>query len=89
MGDLPRPLLLAHLSSLVPPVKGAGRAFTTVSLDLKPAPATNRREQMVGKGLLPGQTGQIKMKDGKVVTVKFVGYDSKTHLAKVSAVLQQ
>ena len=89
MTDLPRPLLLAHLSSLVPPVKGAGRAFTTVSLDLKPAPATNRREQMVGKGLLPGQTGQIKMKDGKVVTVKFVGYDSKTHLAKVSAVLQQ
>ncbi|MDH4387526.1 MAG: hypothetical protein QE269_02230 [Fimbriimonas sp.] len=88
MADLPRPLLLAHLSSLVPPAKGAGKAFTTVSLDLKPAPARNRREQMAGKGLLPGQSGTIKMKDGKVVVVKFVAYDSQTHLAKVSAVLQ-
>ena len=88
MADLPRPLLLAHLSSLVPPAKGAGKAFTTVSLDLKPAPVRNRREQMAGKGLLPGQSGTIKMKDGRVVVVKFVEYDSQTHLAKVNAVLQ-
>ncbi len=89
MADLPRPLLLAHLSSLVPPAKGAGKAFTTVSLDLKPAPAGKRREQMVGKGLAPGQSGTIKMKDGKPVTVRFVSYDPVTHMAKVSAVLPQ
>jgi S1-C subfamily serine protease len=43
---------------------------------------------MAGKGLLPGQSGTIKMKDGRVVVVKFVEYDSQTHLAKVNAVLQ-
>ena len=89
MQDSPRPLLLAHLSSLVAPAKGAARAFTTVSLDLKPAPATTRREQMAGKGLAPGQSGTVRMKDGKSVILKFVGYDSKSHQAKVSAVLQQ
>lgn len=89
MQDSPRPLLLAHLSSLVAPSKGAARAFTTVSLDLKPAPATTRREQMAGKGLAPGQSGTIRMKDGKSLILKFVGYDSKSHQAKVSAVLQQ
>ena len=89
MLDLPRPILFAHLSSLVPPAKGAGKAFTTVSLDLKPAPAGKRREQMAGKGLLPGQTGTIRMKDGKLLTVRFVSYDSKNHMARVSAALPQ
>lgn len=87
MPDLARPLLLAHVSSLVAPSKGASRAFTTVSLDLKPAPATRRREQMAGKGLAPGQTGTIKMKDGKLLTVRFISYDPAAHMAKVSAVL--
>ena len=84
MLDLPSPLLVAHLSSLVPSSKGAAKAGMTVSLDLKPARARVRREPMTSRGLAPGQSGEVSLKSGQKVKIRFDGYDSKTHIAQIS-----
>ena len=83
MVDTGNAILLAHLSSLVPPAKGGSKAFTTVSLDLKPAGPKKRREAMADRGLVPGESGTIQLKDGRQMTIKFAGFDSVTKLASI------
>ena len=86
MKDLERPVLMAHLSSLVPASTGAARAFTTVSLDLRPSPSgQSRREPMAERGILVGQTSTIPLKDGGMIEVKFESYDAKTGKATINA----
>lgn len=83
MPDLRSPILIAQLSSLTPPSKGAKRPTTTVMLDLTPTGKEIRNQAMLGKGLEPGQTGSVRLKDGRTMTIKFVSYDSAKHIAKV------
>lgn len=87
MPDSPQPVLLAHLSGLVPSTKGPARASTTVSLDLKPA-SKNRREGVAQRGLIPGQTGEVRMKDGKRLTITFVRYNADKHVAEVETKIE-
>jgi len=84
MRDLQRPVLLAHISSLVPAATGTARAFTTVSIDLRPSPGGGR-EPMAGRGLLVGQSATIPTNNGGAIEVKFESYDAKTHKATITA----
>lgn len=83
MADSGSAILVAHLSSLVPPAKGGSKAFTTVSIDLKPSGAKKRREAMSDRGLVPGESGTIQLKDGRQMTIKFGGYDSVSKMASI------
>ena len=90
MRDAKQPLLLAHLSSLVPSVTGGTRASTTVSLDLKPGKAPRpRRQKLSDTGLAPGETASILMKDGSSMLVRFVKFDSVSQVATVNATIQK
>lgn len=85
MPDLEKPILVAHLSSLIAPATGAARASTTVSLDLKPEVGIPRREPLAQHGLVPGESATIRMKSGSQMTIKFESYDPKTHIATILA----
>jgi hypothetical protein len=85
MPDLDKPILVAHLSSLTPNATGPSRATMTVSLDLKPGGKARTRERMEDRGLGVGESSSITLKDGRVLRIRFVGFDPVSKMASVEA----
>jgi hypothetical protein len=83
MPDLETPLLVVHVSALTPPVKGAKRSSMTVNLDLTPSGEEKRATAMQSRGIKPGETATLRMKDGRVLILRFLAYDEKKHTSTV------
>jgi len=83
MKDMETPLLVVHVSALTPPVSGAKRSSTAVNLDLSPAGEERRGRALQSRGIKPGDSASLRMKDGRLLKLRFVAYDADTHMARV------
>lgn len=83
MKDLEKPLLLVHVTALTPPVTGAKPLATQVNLDLTPAGEEKRARALESRGITPGESATLRLKDGRTLTLTFSNYNRDSNRATI------
>jgi len=79
MKDLEKPLLLVHVTALT----GAKPPATQVNLDLTPAGEEKRARALESRGISPGESATLRLKDGRTLTLTFSDYQRDSNRATI------